>query len=101
MKKILAILFLGLILLSGCTNKENKYKEILKDYSKGYYDRYMSGVDNQNQAEITIKMLKIANEYDGEFDLSKLHKCDDSTTIILTLNENKEIINYEFDLKCN
>lgn len=101
MKKTIVILFLGVILLSGCGNKEEKYKKILKGCAKTYYDKYMSGIDNQNQAEITLEMFKIANEYDGEFDLAKLDKCDDSTTVTLTLNKEKQIVSYNFDLKCD
>ena len=101
MKKILVIMVFGVILFSGCANKEDKYKDILKEYSKVYYERYMSGVDNQNQAEISVEMFKVANEYGGEFDLSKLDKCDNETKVTLTLNEKKEIIDYTFDLKCN
>lgn len=101
MKKTIVILFLGVILLSGCGNKEERYKEILEGCAKTYYDKYMSGVDNQNQAEITLEMLKIANQYDGNFDLSELDKCDDSTAVTLTLNKAKQVVSYDFDLKCD
>jgi len=101
MKKILIILVVGIFLLVGCGNKEEKYKEILRDYAQTYYNEYMSGVDNQIQAEITLGMLKVANEYNDEFDLSKLDKCSDDTTIILNLDEQKNIVSYEFELKCN
>jgi len=101
MKKIIVVLFLSTILLSGCGNKEEEYKKVLEDHAKIYYEKYMSGVANQSQAEITIEMLKIANEYGSDFDLDKLNKCEDSTTVILNLNEKKQIISYEFDLKCD
>lgn len=101
MKKTLVILFLGILLLSGCSNKEEKYKEILENYAKTYYEKYMSGVNNQKQAEITLGMLKKSNEYGSDFDLSKFDECDDTTAITLNLNENKEIISYEYDLKCD
>ena len=101
MKKIIFILFLGVMLLSGCGNKEEKYKQILQDYAKQYYEKYMIGVNNQNQAEVTLEMLKRANEYNAGFDLSELDKCNDLTTIILNLGREKQVISYEFDLKCN
>ena len=61
----------------------------------------MIGAENQDQAEITIEMMKTANNYGGNFDLDKLDKCGDKTTVTLTLSENKDIINYDFDLKCD
>ena len=73
----------------------------LKEYSKTYYEKYMSGIENMEEAEITLGMLKKANEYDSNFDLTKLEKCDEETTVILTINDEKEVINYKFDLKCN
>lgn len=100
MKKTIVILFLGIFLLSGCGNKEERYRKILEEHARTYYEKYMSGVENQNQAEITLEMLKKANEYDSNFDLSKVDKCDDSTTITINLNENNEIVGYEYDLKC-
>ena len=99
MKKIV-ILFFGIILLSGCS-KEKRYEKILKEYTKIYYETYMIGAENQTQAEVSIGMLKKANEYGSNFDLNKLDKCDDETIVILTLSEKKDIVSYEFDLKCN
>ena len=61
----------------------------------------MVGVDNQQQAEITLEMLKKANQYGDNYDLSSLKECDDSTTVIISLNNQKQIINYEYELKCN
>lgn len=100
MKKII-VLFLGVMLLSGCTSKEEKYKKILKEHAKTYYETYMIGAENQDQAEITIEMMKKANEYGGSFELKKLSKCDDATTVTLTLSENKDVVSYDFDLKCD
>lgn len=100
MKKII-VMFLGILLLSGCGNEGKKYEKILKEHSKTYYETYMIGAENQDQAEITIEMMKKANNYGGSFDLSKLAKCDDDTTVILTLSENKDVISYDFDLKCD
>lgn len=101
MKKIIMILFLSAILLTGCTNKEEDYKNILQDYAKTYYEKHMIGVDNQQQAEITLEMLKKANNYDDNYDLSLLKECDDNTSVTISLNNQKQIINYEYELKCN
>ncbi len=101
MKKISIILFIGALFLTGCRNKEEEYKEILEGYAKTYYEDYMIGVENQQQVEITIEMLKNANENGARYDLSKLKKCKDSTTVVVDLNEKKEIVKYNYDLKCD
>lgn len=101
MKKVIIMLFAGCFLLVGCGNNEEKFQEIFREHGKEYYEKYMSGVNNQTQAEVTLEMLKTANRYNSNFDLSELDKCDDSSKVILTLDENKNVINYEFELKCN
>lgn len=101
MKKIVIGLFLCLIFLTGCGNNEKNYKEILQGYAKEYYEKHMIGVDNQQQAVITIEMLKKANEYGDDYDLSKLKKCKDTTSVIINLNDNKEAVSYEYNLKCD
>ena len=101
MKKLIGLLIISLFLLSGCISKEEKYKEKLQMYAKIYYEKYMIGVDNQNEAEVTLEMLKRANNYEKSFDLSELDKCNDDTAVILKINENKEIEKYKYDLKCD
>ncbi|MBE6144123.1 MAG: hypothetical protein E7169_00920 [Firmicutes bacterium] len=101
MKKIIIILFLSVVLLTGCKNKEEEYKNILQDYAKTYYEKHMVGVENQQQAEITLEMLKKANNYGDNYDLSLLKKCDNKTSVTISLNNQKQIINYEYELKCN
>ena len=56
MKKITIILFL-ILSLAGCSN-EKQYQEILKQYSKAYYEKYMIGNENIKEAEITLEMHK-------------------------------------------
>lgn len=100
MKKII-IFVMTIILVSGCGMSKEKYEKILEGYAKTYYERHMDGVDNQQQAEITLQMLKKANEVGDGYDLSKLKKCKDSTTVIINLDENKNIVGYEYKLKCD
>jgi len=51
-----------------------------------------------NSGSLTIKN---ANENGARYDLSKLKKCKDSTTVVVDLNEKKEIVKYNYDLKCD
>ena len=50
---------------------------------------------------ITLEMLKKANNYGDNYDLSLLKKCDNKTSVTISLNNQKQIINYEYELKCN
>lgn len=100
MKKRIGLL-IGILLLTGCGNKEPEYKKTLESYAKSYYEKYMANVKNQTQAEITIEMMKKANEYGGNFDLSKLKECSDKTTVFVNVDENGQITSYEYDLKCD
>ena len=83
MKKILVLLFLFSIVTCGCGKKDEDYEKVLKDYAQTYYEKHMIGVDNQSQAEVTIAMLKKANSYGDNYDLSELEKCKDTTSVIL------------------
>lgn len=100
MKRVFVLLFIVSFLICGCGKQEEDYEKILKGYAKTYYEKHMMGVDNQDQAEVTLAMLKKANDYGDDYDLSELKKCSDVTTVILNLNNNKKIKSYEYKLKC-
>ena len=91
MKKI--VLLIPLLILTGCSNK----KEIFKENAKIYYEKYMKMVNNVDSVTITLSDLRNADEIDS----SKLKKCKNTSKITLYLDkETKEIKNEEIELNC-
>ena len=91
MKKI--ILLIPLLILTGCSNK----KEIFKENAKIYYERHMKMVNNVESVTITLSDLRKLEETD----LSKLKKCKNTSKITFYLDENtKEIKNEKIELNC-
>lgn len=113
MKKVvtsfIAVLFVGgVLMLSGCGNKETKEEKlenIFDEYAVHYYDKYQKGIGAGTVSVqiVTIEALKIANEKAGEnYDLDKLKDCELNSEVRLTINlENSEITNKEFNMNCN
>lgn len=91
MKKL--ILLIPLLILTGCSNK----KEIFKENAKIYYEKYMKMVNNVDSVTITLSDLRNTEETD----LTKLKKCKNTSKITLYLDkETKEIKNEEIELNC-
>lgn len=102
MKKILFVAVVTLtFFITGCGNNEKKYEKLMEEYGKDYFEKYMP-IQGFNEVEITISMLKNANENGNEnYDLKKLEKCDDTTKVKFTLNpETNEIKDSSFELNC-
>ncbi|MDD3392022.1 MAG: hypothetical protein PHE54_00515 [Bacilli bacterium] len=102
MKKVLAIISLGVVLLiTGCGDKTADYEAIMEEYGRDYFAKYMPIV-GFDEVEVTKDMLNTANESAGEtYDLSKLDNCSDDTKVIFTLDsESGEIKSASFDLDC-
>lgn len=93
MKKVLIILSLVIIFLTGCSSK-NKYSALekeLTDKATKYYEDYLKDkVLGVNNHQITLELLDAAN-----VDISNFKKkyCDRSSyaLIILEFNENGEL----------
>ena len=103
LKKILFITLGSIVLfnVTGC-DKQEKQKELLKEYGTDYYNTYMSEVKGLDIAEVTLGMLKDLNDKDLEnYDLTDLEDCEDETSVKMTLDENNKITKYEYNLKCN
>lgn len=103
MKKVLIVSFLILsILVVGCGNKQKEYEKVMKEYAKEHYEKYMSGWSGVDVAQVSISLLKNANEQiNANYDLSKLEKCTDESYVNIILNkETKKIENFEFHLDC-
>ena len=97
MKKILLCL-IAIVLLCGCQSKK-KMEEQIKVATNSYYQNYVSGkVMGLDVLDITLGDIRDVK--DDSIDLSKLEKCDDSTKIKATI-ENNELVDYEIDLKFN
>lgn len=101
MKKFI-IVILSLILLTACTTKEEKRREIMREYAKDYYENFMIGVDGQTINTVSIESLKIANEKAGKnYDLTELEDCDESSYVnVVVTKEDRKIKKYEYYLNC-
>ena len=81
----------------GCANKAEKntekYEKYMKDYGTEYYNKYMKGVIGQDENVITIEMLENAVKANGDkYDLDKLSKCEKTSSVTITVGENREKI---------
>lgn len=94
MRKYL-IIIIFLIILCGChNNKELEQK--MKLATDSYYNNYISGkVKGLDTLEITLGDLRSLK--DSAIDLSALNKCDDSTSIVATI-ENNKIVDYQINI---
>ena len=88
----------------------NKGKIITKDaletkmieFSKNYYEKYMSINDNTNEYIVTLDMLENANKQGEKYDLKGLEKCKKQTTqskIIIDF-KSKKLKKIEVELNC-
>lgn|SRR5574344_2155724 len=102
MKKILiGSVALVSLLMVGC-GKKIDYEAIMKKQATTYYEKYMTGVVGVTAHKVTISMLKNANKVvDAKFDVDKLKKCDDESSVTIVLDsDGKKIKSYEFDMNC-
>ena len=84
-KKTLLILLAGCLFLTGC-NKDNKRKTQLKNAGTDYYQTYMSGVSGIDKADVTLDMLKKANNSGNkEYKLKENGKLADLAPTMLDL----------------
>jgi len=102
MKKILALTVVALtFLVGGCGTSQKDYEKTMESYGKDYFEKYMT-VQGLDEVEITISMLKNANQNaNANYDLSKLEKCNDDSKVTFSLKKDtREIENTTFDLNC-
>ena len=92
MKKI-TFLFFCTFMLFGCAKN---YESELKEIGNNYFNIYVKGkVEGLDKVEITLADLKKIDD----IDLSNVKKCNDNTTIIMTI-ENNRIIDYTIEQDC-
>lgn len=108
MKKLLIVMLaLMTFFLIGCgEEKEDKlatYREVMGEYSKDYFDNYVSGIAGLDVLEVTIGMLENANAVgDSNYDLTELENCDKtSKTKLFLTDDGMEIKKYEYNLDCD
>lgn len=98
-KMLLSILLVGLILFTGCENKEQTINDAMKEYTTDYYETYIKGKNlGIDIPEITVANLKAALERD--YDMKKLEDCTDSSYATLILDNDENIKSIELHMNC-
>ncbi len=99
MKKLIPI-FIAIFLLTGCANDKTREKQLEKA-GRDYYEEFMSGIEGNSGAEISVSMLEKANtDANKKYKLSAFKECDrDETKVIFELEKN-EIKKVKFSLDC-
>ena len=102
MKKVFICLALGILLMTGCSEKLNVYEKTMKEYATGYYNNSVKGTESMTSKIITVSELKTAASFKAiNYDMSKLEKCTDSSYVELTINAtNNEIENITYHMEC-
>lgn len=103
MKKIAITLFILTILITGCKKKEN-YELLLSEYSKAYYERFAKNyiIPAPDNFEVSVERLLYAKSQTNiDFDLEKLNKCTEDSKVVITFDEDGNIIGYLYDIECN
>jgi len=98
------------VLAVGCGEKEETktnantadIEAALKVAATEYYNQYQKGVIGQDYNEITLEMLENVNtNANAGYDLSKLKNCKKDTKVTIQADENRDIVDYKYDLNCN
>lgn len=104
-KKMKKLMLFSLALVSltvvGCGKKIN-YEEEMKTVATAHYEKYMKGVTGVDAHTVTLKVLRDTNKQGvTKYDLKKLEKCEDDSSVTLVLDKDKkEISKYEYNMKC-
>ncbi|MDD2180899.1 MAG: hypothetical protein PHW32_00860 [Bacilli bacterium] len=105
MKKVaFLVTLISVFVLVGCSfggNKIEKYQEVLEEYGRDYYSKYQKEIRFMTNLEVTIDMLKDANNPTENYDLEKLKKCKGNSKIMIEVDEEtREIKKVEFEMDC-
>lgn len=83
------------------TETNRKLENKLTPLAEDYFQNYMSANTGSNIYEVTLKDLKKANEEDANYDLSIFSKCQDDTTVKITIDYNTgKVTKTETELNC-
>lgn len=107
---VIAIAVVSLALVGCGENSEGKKKptdnskieDALKVAGEAYYNKHMRGAIGQTFNEITIELMESSAKVNSDikYDLSALTSCDKSTSVTIEADENRNIVNYAFNVKC-
>ena len=95
---LLIIIFYPKVTTVSKTNIEKQMKE----YSKQYFDKYMSINDNTNEYIVTLDMLENANKQGEKYNINGLEKCKKQTTLskIMVDSKTREVKKIEVEVNC-
>ena len=97
MKKILlTLIIVSSLLVTGCGNKD---EEEFDKLAQEYFEDYMSGVTNIDNADISLEALNKVKDVRG-YDLKRFEDCDIKSKVTYTLKDGK-VTKKVFDLKCD
>lgn len=107
---LLLLVALVAVFAVGCGDKTKKdekntdttaVEEAFKVAGTQYFEDYMKGVIGQDYNEITLEMLENVNEKNNAgYDLSKLSGCSKDSKITIQADENRNIVDYQYELNC-
>jgi hypothetical protein len=103
MKKLLLVSMLLSVFLVGCKKEEKNYEEILKSSAEEYVEKYSSSVIGLVDVfTVSVADLKNANNNGGgDFDIAFFEGCTDDTQVSMSIDsETKEVVEYEYLIKC-
>ena len=83
---ILALVVGGVFFLYNEEQGNKELEDTIKPLAEDYFDKYMSINESSNAYTVTLKDLKEANENGEDYDLSKLNKCSDETSVTITID---------------
>lgn len=105
MKKTILILFISVLLLTGCSidkNKNVKYEKIMEEYGMNYYDKFQKEIKGISKFKVSILELQEANRQErANYDLSKFGECKSDSLIEINVDEtNGDVKSFEVKMNC-
>jgi len=98
---VIVVVIVAAIIFKLFSVSDEDREEALITAGKEYYEKYMAGVNNLNEAEITVAMLQTMIDQNGDdYDLSLFKKCESDSKVLLTLEDGK-ITDETVELNCN
>ena len=94
-KKLFGLAVLSTLLLTGCSiGKSGQFKNAALKYAVKF-NKY----NNIETYVVSLKNLKTANDSGYSFNINKLDKCDEDSTVTINYEDGK-LKDYKIDLNC-